>query len=386
MAAGSCAFAYLHGDTPDERHAWGLCDGNRPNPPKVEAPAGGKPPSDAVVLFDGTRESFEKNWCDGKGEASKWRLGEEGEFYCAPGYVNGGSIRTREGFGDCQLHLEFRHDADIKGGGQMRGNSGVFIMGMHEIQVLESYGTNPADMKNPNYADGQCGAVYAENPPMVNACRKPGEWQTYDIVFHQPVWEGKTLKRPGSMTVFHNGVLVQDHWEMEGLTTSSHRRRLAPYPKKAPLSLQDHGCVVRYRNIWIRELPSRYDNTTHGGPAANFEDVMKLRRETAAKLYGRIKPEDALWKRLNALMEVIAYAKDDKYMEAYGKAGAEYKAKLEGMGEAELEKEKDGIMRTYRSFDVLLRNKVIEGPTELSKLVDGIVERRGWDPRRRKKK
>ena len=212
----AAAPAAVFGDTPNAKHAWSVHDRNRPNPVKISAEAGNIP-SDAIVLFDGSKESFEKNWCDKDGKPSKWSLGTENDFYSVPGWKNGGNIFSRQSFGDCQLHIEFRHpkeegiEAGPKGP-QMHGNSGVFLMSKYEVQVLESFGTDPAKMKNPNYADGQAGAIYAQTPPMVNPARRPGEWQTYDIIFHQPVWDGLKLLHPASITVLFNGVVVQDHW------------------------------------------------------------------------------------------------------------------------------------------------------------------------------
>ena len=292
LVAQTVSFAGIYGDLPDAKHAWSVHDWNRPKPEKVE-PA---PyvvmgvPSDAVVLFDGTKESFEANWCNRKGGPSAWKLGTEGDFYTEAGYVNGGPIYTREAFGDCQLHIEYRHAPDVGDfgkGPQMRGNSGVFMMGNYEVQVLESYFTSSQMEGRPgyvdNYTDGQAGAVYAENPPMVNPARKPGEWQTYDIVFHQPVWNGGNLVHPGSITVFFNGVLVQDGWPFEGQTGWCRRASRHPAESTGPLALQDHGHPVSFRNIWIRRIPSRYAETTCGGPGVKRGDVAALRHRLAGE-------------------------------------------------------------------------------------------------------
>ncbi|MBR1922029.1 MAG: DUF1080 domain-containing protein [Kiritimatiellae bacterium] len=363
LLAPSLALAGLYGDTPDAKHAWSVHDWNRPKPAKVEVDAKGVP-SDAVVLFDGTRESLEKNWRDEKGNPSKWSYGEEGYFYTVPGWKNGGQIFTRAEFGDCQLHIEFRHDpANIFAdkGPQMRGNSGVFLMNNYEVQVLESYYTS-RDLAGKegfvdNYADGQAGAVYAENPPMVNPAKKPGEWQVYDIVFHQPVWKGETLVHPGSVTVFFNGVLVQDHWEMEGLTTHCRRRPLAPHATKGPLMLQDHGCIVQYRNVWYRPLPSRWDNLTHSAMSACPAKVMELRRETAARLYAKIAdPLAPTAENVKALGEVVSYANEGVYCASFWRALEAYRAK------AGDKKEVEGV---NAALDVLVRNGILPASAKI---------------------
>ena len=346
--------AGLYGDAPDAKHAWAVHDWTRPKPAKVEpAPyVRTGAPSDAVVLFDGTRESFERNWRDAKGGKPGWHWSEEGFFFCLPGGKNGGSLYTRDEFGDCQLHIEYRHDPKAifaDKGPQMRGNSGVFLMGTkygYEVQVLESYHTScdeaGAATFVDNYADGQAGAVYAENPPLVNPQRRPGEWQVYDIVFHRPVWRDGALLHPGSVTVFFNGVLVQDAWEMEGLTTHCRRRPLEPTPEKGPLGLQDHGCLVQFRNIWYRPIPSRWDNLTHSAMSADPDAVMALRRRTAAQLFAAIpgSPE-ATADRLLALGQVVQYVYEGRYKTAFDSCLEAYRAKRGDA--AELKRVNDGL-------------------------------------------
>lgn len=336
------AYSGVYGDVPDARHAWAVHDWNRPKPTKVQPAPYVKTgvPSDAIVLFDGTKKSLDANWCDKNGNPTQWKLGNEGDFYCLSNNRPRCGIQTRASFGDCQLHIEFRHEADITDQGkgpQMRGNSGVFLMGAgsgYEVQVLESYYTS-REMQGKegyvdNYADGQAGAVYAENPPLVNPQRKPGEWQTYDIVFHQPLWDGLKLVHPGSITVFFNGVLVQDNWQMEGLTTHANRRPLAPTPTAGPLALQDHGCTVHYRNIWYRPLASRWSNTTHSELTANENDVMRQRRETAAALLAKIENRDAVTTaNVLRLGEVISYANEGVYRAAWQKVASAYLAQID---------------------------------------------------------
>lgn len=381
-AAGLSAslFAGLYGDTPDAKHAWAVHDMNRPNPVKVEPGREvGQPPSDAIVLFDGTRESFEKNWCDSKGGPTKWK------------FVNGtlesvraaGNICSRQTFGDVQLHVEWQAPVKVEGMGQGRGNSGVFVLGGHyEVQVLDSYETNPADMKNPNYADGQAGSVYGQNPPLVNPTRRPGEWQTYDIVFHQPIFDGNRLVHPGSLTVFLNGVLVQDHWELEGHTW--HCRRAAqekPPATKGSIQFQDHGNPVHFRNVWVRELPSRYANTTHGTFLAKESDVTALRRETSAKLFAKIDQTKCGADQVNQILEVIAYSKDEPFLGACKKICAGYLAKLNAMDDKALDANKGAILSVKRSADVLKRNKVVENCPLCAKILS-IVEQKGWNKKK----
>jgi hypothetical protein len=194
------------------------------------------------VLFDGRDLS---QWVQKKdGGAAKWRV-ENGYLEVAP---KTGDLRTKDSFGDCQLHVEFREPDPPKGEDQDRGNSGVFLMGLYEIQVLDSYNSK-------TYADGQAAAVYGQYPPLVNAARPPGQWQTYDIIWHGPRFNAdQKLVRPARVTVFHNGVLVQDNVEPTGPTGHHVRPPYAFGPDKLPLALQDHNHPVRFRNIWIREL------------------------------------------------------------------------------------------------------------------------------------
>jgi hypothetical protein len=378
-AAAGAAWAGLYGDTPDAKHAWAVHDLNRPAPAKITAEPG-KPPSDAVVLFDGTSLD---NWTSTKpGEPTKWKL-VDGALESVKG---AGYIQTKQAFGDCQLHLEWASPSKVEGMGQGRGNSGVFLMGSYEIQVLDSYETEvkpDGTNLNPNYADGQASAVYAENPPLVNACRKAGEWQTYDIIFHQPVWDGDKLKYPGSVTVLHNGVLTQDHWEMEGMTTHCKRRPLAPHANKLPLSLQDHGNPVRFRNIWIREIPSRYANTTHGGPAANEADVMALRQKTAAKLFEAANPGDAnKVAALQRMLEVISYDKAEPYMKIVGELTDAYLKELAGLDKAKIEQRKGDIIGLKKSCEVLTRNKVVPEDFKLKAEIVRIIEANGLEKKK----
>ena len=197
------------------------------------------PPSDAIVLFNGTDASaFEAKG----GGPVKWKS-EDGSLNVVGGK---GEIHTKDGFGDCQLHIEWRTPAEVKGDGQGRGNSGIFFMGRYELQVLDSY-------NNLTYSNGQAASIYKQLPPLVNASRGPGEWQTYDVIFNAPqFYEDGSVKSQARITVFHNGVLVQDHVPVKGDATTA--AKFSGVTPKGPLFLQDHGNPVQYRNIWVRRL------------------------------------------------------------------------------------------------------------------------------------
>ncbi len=221
-------------------------DLSRPHPPVVHPgfPGGpaapGEAPSDAVVLFGGANLS---GWVDRHGSDAAWKV-QHGYMEVVAG---AGDIRTRAEFGDCHLHLEWAAPAEVIGDSQGRGNSGVFLMDRYEIQVLDCF-------ENPTYADGTTAAVYGQHPPLVNACRRPGEWQTYDILWEAPRFDGERLSRPAHVTVLHNGVVV--HYRAEVLGSTSHRASptYTAHPSVGPLRLQDHGNPVRFRNIWYRPL------------------------------------------------------------------------------------------------------------------------------------
>ncbi len=199
------------------------------------------PPSDAVVLFDGTDLSA---WSASDGGDAGWSI-REGAMTVVAG---AGGVQTSQGFGDVQLHIEWRTPAEVVGEGQGRGNSGIFFMERYELQVLDSY-------DNRTYANGQAGSIYKQHLPLVNASRAPGTWQTYDVIFTAPRFaEDGGLESPGYVTVLHNGVLVQNHAELVGPTLFIGEPSYAAHPDRLPILLQDHGNPVSYRNIWLREL------------------------------------------------------------------------------------------------------------------------------------
>ena len=292
------------GDRPDARHPWAVHDDHRPEAPQVDVPENGVP-SDALVLFDGTAESVAKNWCNKKGEPSKW-VAKDGLFVCTPG---SGGAYTRERFGDCQLHVEFRIP-DPPGPGL--GNSGVILQDRYEVQVVDSFHSTPA--KDPQeqawsrggYADGQAGAIYGQHPPLVQPCRAPGKWQSYDIIFHPPLEQGGKFVDTGTITVLMNGVVIQDAWPIEGRCKWLRRADVKDHAALAPLRLQDHGHPVAYRNIWIRRLPSRFADKL-AGPGLDLAAVAAQRAANAAQALARAKTLKDPERRLMALGEAWGY-------------------------------------------------------------------------------
>ncbi len=219
---------------PQDTEVW------EPEPVVVTPGIGTSPPSDAIVLFDGTDFS---SWESARGGDVKWKR-EDGAMTVQRGT---GGIQTKQSFGSCQLHIEWRTPTEVVGNGQGRGNSGVFLQNTYEVQVLDSY-------NNRTYSNGQAASIYKQYMPLVNVCRPPGEWQSYDIIYEAPAFnEDGSLARAAFITVIHNGVLVQNHVLIKGHTPYI---GLPKYEKhgKLPLSLQEHGNPVSYRNIWIREL------------------------------------------------------------------------------------------------------------------------------------
>jgi hypothetical protein len=274
--AGLVFFFCFEGSRPGWAQApvpWKIHDMNRPRPPKVkpavELPA--TAPSDAVVLFGGS-------------DVSKWRSRDGGPagWIVKDGYMESvrgsGYVFTRDSFGDVQLHVEWAAPVPAAGKGQGRGNSGVFLMGLYEVQVLDSD-------TNVTYTDGQAAAIYGQHPPLTNASLPAGEWQAYDIVFRRPLFrpDGSVVK-PARITVLHNGVLVQDNVEIWGPTSWLRYHPYESHPDKLPLSLQDHGNPVRYRNIWVRELP---ESTATGPATGDAQPLLPLAPQVLDRYTGK---------------------------------------------------------------------------------------------------
>ncbi len=200
------------------------------------------PPSDAIVLFDG--KNFDA-W-----DKQVWTINDDGSMTVKPG---SGDIRTKQKFGSVQLHLEFATPTKVEGSGQGRGNSGLFFMDHYEVQILDNY-------ENKTYYDGQCGGIYKQRAPLVNVCKKPGEWQSFDVIFTRPVLkieDGKVVEvvRPATITVIQNGVLVVMNHAIEGDTYYHIPPRYEVHGDKESIHLQDHGNEMKFRNIWVREIP-----------------------------------------------------------------------------------------------------------------------------------
>jgi hypothetical protein len=365
----------FYGDAPDDHHPWAVHDGNRPQP-KVVTPGTfsteeqpGKPPSDAIVLFDGT--DISKWEADKNGsQATQWIV-KDGAMECTPG---SGYVRTKDKFGDCQLHVEWAAPKKVEGSDQGRGNSGIFLMGMVEVQVLDNY-------NNPTYPDGFAASVYSVNPPMVDPLRAPGEWQVVDIVFRRPVYkDGKPLD-PGHVTVFLNGVLVQDHTEIEGGTGHMGRARPGPFPEKGPLKLQDHGNPVRYRNIWYRELSPRAVEGGTDGPLSAEATIVKRKeiaatvRQDAEKLKNAENPLPELLK----LMESLVYEKDEATTKKVEEMAGQYIEGVKKLAADKIESKKGDVKRLNQAFQYLAKWKDIPEPFGPKVEVEKLIKDQHWE-------
>ncbi len=375
-ASAASAGPRFYGDPPDDHHPWAVHDGNRPQPKRVtpgtfsSPEQAGKPPSDAVILFDG--KSLD-GWQTDKGEPAKW-LVQNGVMQVEPGT---GQIMTREQFGDCQLHIEWAAPAKVEGDSQGRANSGVFFMGQLEIQVLDSY-------NNLTYADGHAGAYYGVNPPMALPVQPPGVFQVYDIVFRRPIYRDGKVLDPGYVTVFVNGVLVQDHTPLEGPGGHMGRSRPGPFPEKGPLALQDHGNPMRFRNIWYRPLPPRPAEggtdgflTTEASMAKRQETAATLRKE-AATLQNAANPVPEMLH----LLESLTYATDAAALAKSSQLAAAYTAKVQALPPDQLASKKDEIRHLRDVFKYVIRAKVLPEDFAPRATLEQIIKDQNWDKRR----
>jgi hypothetical protein len=356
--------AQFYGDPPDNTHPWAIHDHNRPQPPRVEpAKNPGGAPSDAIVLFDGSLESFTKNWSHTNAKRKKdWKV-ENGSLISVGG---AGTIASKTEFSDCQLHIEWSAPSKIVGSGQGRGNSGVFLMGKTEVQVLDNF-------NNPTYPDGFAGSIYGVMPPMANSLNAPGQWQSYDIIFRRPILKGGKVMDEGSMTVLINGVVVQDSTPLEGGGGHRARSKSKAFPEKGPLSLQDHGNPVRFRNIWYRDLRKRpVDGGTDG--KISPEVASKKRAEIAAKIR-----KDALTKegkdKLLRLMESLYYQENTEAHAEAEKLGAQFVNEVSEKPEGR----KGDVMQLNNAVKFLVKHKLMPSDHPGVDALKGLIEDNGWN-------
>ncbi|MCH2061876.1 MAG: DUF1080 domain-containing protein [Verrucomicrobiales bacterium] len=362
--SATLASAQFYGDPPDDHHPWAVHDNNRPQPPQVTpGKVPGAPPSDAIVLFDGTEASFKANWeHEKKNRETEWQV-IDGAVQCAKG---AGTIRSKAQFADCQLHVEWSAPAKVQGSSQGRGNSGVFLMGTTEIQVLDNY-------NNPTYPDGFAGSVYGVMPPAANPLHAPGKWQSYDIIFRRPIVKDGVVLDEGSFTVLINGVVVQDSTPLEG--GGGHRGRSKPraFPEKGPLKIQDHGNPVRFRNIWYRPLRKRpVEGGTDG--KLSVEATTAKRAEIAADLR-----KDAATKkgkeRLLRLLESLCYEVDE---EAVSVAEEEGQAFMAGV-KAKPEGRKGDVIQVNNAVKYLVKHGRMPSDHEAIGQLKALIKENGWD-------
>ena len=363
------ASAAFYGDAPDANHPWAVHDENRPQPPRVEpAEIVGGAPSDAVVLFDGTEASFE-NWVHARPDKKR-----KSDWVVQDGYLlsvrGAGTILTKEQFSDCQLHIEWSHAQQLPGDGQKRGNSGVFLPGGIEVQVLDNY-------NNPTYVDGMAGAVYGVMPPAANALRAPGQWQSYDIIFRRPiVRDGVTLDE-GSMTVLVNGVVVQDSTPLDGGGGWKKRKALTQaYPQRDRLRLQDHGNPVRFRNIWVRPLrPRPADGGTDGriseaATTAKRAEIGAEVRASAANMQGM--------DQTMRLLEAQMYAIDPAASAECNRQVSKSVEQLKVLSTEELESRRQEVLNLHKALSYLQRFDIIPADYQPAKELREIADALGW--------
>jgi hypothetical protein len=377
FARAAAEIPRFYGDAPDAHHPWAVHDPNRPQPKVVtpgtfsSAETPGKPPSDAVVLFDGTDLSHWEAVKDGS--APKW-LVKDGILEVEP---KSGAIRSKDKFGDCQLHVEWAAPSEVKGESQERGNSGVFLMGLVEIQVLDSF-------HNVTYADGHAASVYGASPPMVNAVRPPGEFQAYDIIFRRPIYEDGQLVDPGYVTIFLNGVLVQDHTRLEGPTGHMTRARPEPFPASGSLVLQDHNNPTRFRNIWYRELaPRPIEGGTDG--YLTVEAAMVKRKEIASDLRRdaeHLHNADNPLPELLRLMESLVYDNQSSTAARVGSMARAYVDSVKDLPDDQLESKKDDIKQVSTAFKYLARFRIMPSSFAPAVTLDKIIKDHGWDKKK----
>lgn len=372
LSLPTLSFAQFYGDPPDENHPWAIHDMNRPQPPLVTpgTPSTqeevGKAPSDAIILFGG--KDLSKWTKDNPNSKTNWIV-KDGAMECVPG---SGYVKTTEEFGDCQLHVEWAAPVDVKGDSQGRGNSGIFLMGMVEVQVLDN-------VNNPTYADGFAASVYGVNPPMANTLLAPGQFQTYDIIFRRPIFKDGVEIDTGYLTVFCNGVLMQDHTPLEG--GGGHKGRSHPraFPEKGPLKIQDHGNPVRFRNIWYRPLPPRsIEGGTNGkltpeATTAKRAEIAADIRKDAATMTGK----DQMMRQLESLcyeVEAATLKNCESMASGFIKSVADLPAD-------KAESKKGDVLQLRSALKYLAQFKIVEAGFAPLGAVEKLVAEKNWDPK-----
>jgi hypothetical protein len=359
------------GDPPDNHHPWAVHDHNRPLPPVVTPAANiAQPPSDAIVLFDGTEASFHENWRHNRpaDEREQDWIVVEGALQSMRG---AGKLSSIAELGDLQLHIEWRAPTEIVGKGQGRGNSGVFFMGgMVEVQVLDNY-------KNSTYADGTAGAVYGIMPPAVNALRPSGEWQSYDIIFRRQIAREGVILDHGSLTVLLNGVVVQDDTPLEGGSGHKKRKPLDRiFPKLGTIMLQDHGNPVRFRNIWYRPLrPRALDGGSDG--RLSEKSTLAKRSEISAELRQHARSLEGHQKALR-LLESLKYEENTDARTEADNLIALYVAKLKKIELHEMEVEKNQVLSLDEALQYMHRYRLIPNDYPMRSFVSDLAIQQGW--------
>ena len=358
----------LSGTPPDDSHPWFVHDKRRPQPPVVTpGDQPGLPPSDAVVLFDGSAASLSAQWepVDPNRE-KRWEV-RDGAMVCTPG---AGNIKTRAALGDVQLHIEWAAPVEVAGAGQGRGNSGIFLLNDFEVQVLDSY-------QNPTYPDGMAGALYGLNPPLANPLRPSGSFQSVDIIFRRPVARDGRMLDAGHATVLINGVLVQDAVSFEhGAGGHTRAKSRDSYPDTAPLRLQDHNNPVRFRNIWYRPLPPRAVDGGLDGDLAP-EVALAKRRELAATVRAEAAAIQEPLRQLLLLFESLAYAPDPQAAEQAASLAAAYADRIHGLPADAQTALKDEITRVAGWCRYMQGHKILPDLPATAVLAS-VIEARGW--------
>ena len=366
----------FYGDAPDDHHPWAIHDRNRPQPPLV-TPGTFQFPGRTGQTAERRHRAVRRHGHLSKWEAdkdtsepTKWVV-KNGAMECVPG---SGYVRTKAKIGDCQLHVEWAAPTKAEGESQGRGNSGVFLMGLVEVQVLDNY-------NNPTYADGFAASVYGVNPPMANALRPPGQFQTYDIVFRRPIYKDGQPVDPGYVTVFENGVLVQDHTRLEGGTGHMARSKPGPFPEAGPLKLQDHGNPVRFRNIWYRPLPPRaIEGGTDGyltteATMAKRKEIAAMLRQQATQAANSANPVPEML----LLAESLVYERDEETTQKAAELATQYFAALQQLPADKLAAKKDEVKHLRDVCKYLIRFDVIPADYEGKAALDQLIKDNNWD-------